>query len=81
MMREEDREKIIEILGQMQCPRDFRCAESGFECLCSAKDFGLESYLECLERDPWSCKFALSFGGAYLCRCPLRVYLAKELGK
>ncbi len=78
-MKEEYRKKIEELIGQMQCPKDFKCAESGFENLCKARDLGLESYLECLEDNPSRCLFAQSFGNKYYCRCPLRVYLAKQL--
>ncbi|MCK4943489.1 MAG: hypothetical protein KAS65_07925 [Candidatus Aminicenantes bacterium] len=80
-MKDENRKKIKEIIAGMQCPKNFKCAEKGFELLCRAKDFGLENYLECLEEKLWACSFALSFGSGYLCQCPLRVYLAKKLKK
>jgi hypothetical protein len=75
------KKEIKEIIGQMQCPKDFICAKNGFEHLCKAKDFGLEKYLDCLEESPSKCKFALSFGKGYLCHCPLRVYISKKLKK
>jgi hypothetical protein len=77
----EQKKKVKEIIGQMQCPHDFRCAESGFENLCKVKDFGLDGYLECLVENPNSCSFALPFKDSYFCQCPLRVYLAKKLKK
>jgi len=80
-MREEDRKRIKEIIGQMQCPKDFKCANSGFENLCKTQDLGLETFLECLEEDPSNCKFAIFFGDAFFCQCPLRVYLAKTCKK
>jgi len=80
-MKEEDRKKIWEIMGGMHCPKNFKCAEKGFEYLCKARDFGVENYLDCLEKDSSACSFALSFGSAYVCQCPLRVYLSKKLKK
>jgi len=80
-MKEEDRKKIEEIVDGMQCPKDFICVESGFERMCQAKDFGLESYLECLDDNPQGCPFSLSFGEGHFCQCPLRVYLSKKLKK
>jgi len=80
-MKDEDRKKIEEIIAGMQCPKNFKCAENGFENLCRAKDFGVENYLDCLEENPAECPFALSFGNGYLCQCPLRVYIAKKLKK
>ncbi len=81
IVAEEVRKAIEEIMGQMECPADFKCAESGFEVLCKAEDFGLEHYVECLEADAGHCKFAVSFGYGHLCRCPLRVYISKNLKK
>lgn len=80
-MKDEDRKKIEEIMAGMQCSMNFKCAESGFKHLCSAKDMGLKSYLYCLEENPSACPFALSFGYTHYCECPLRVYLAKKLNK
>ncbi len=77
-----DTEKTIEeIIDGLKCPKEFAGARSGFERLCKAQDFGLKSFLDCLDENPEACKFALSFGYGYLCQCPLRVYLAKHLKK
>ncbi len=81
-MDEETKKEIDEIIGQMQCPRGFRCANSGFERLCKAKNIGLEHYLECDEDDARHCKFSLTFGNSgYYCQCPLRVYISRTLRK
>ncbi|MHC4195852.1 MAG: hypothetical protein ACYSYU_06770 [Planctomycetota bacterium] len=80
-MDEKDKKAIEEILGRMQCPKNFKCAESNFEVLCKAKDIGMESHLECLEPNRPRCKFSLPFGYSYFCTCPLRVYLSKKLKK
>ena len=79
LMNEEEKKKIEEIIDGLKCPKDFRCAQSGFERLCEARDIGLQSSLDCLEEKPATYKFALSFGDGYFCQCPLRVYLAKKL--
>ncbi len=84
MLREHDRIRIQEIIGGMQCPKDFKCAEGGFEDLCKAKDFGVEDSLQCLEETSPPCPFAGVYDYGFqmrFCRCPLRVYLAKKLGK
>ena len=80
-MEEKVREAIEAIMAQMQCPANFECVESEFQVLCKAEDFGLERYVECLEHNAKLCKFAVSFGVGYLCRCPMRVHLSKELKK
>ncbi|MFC2027806.1 hypothetical protein ACFLU3_03865 [Chloroflexota bacterium] len=78
-MEEEDRKKVEEIMGEMSCPQSFKCEELGSEMLCKAEDHGMEGYLDCLEDNRSRCNFALSFGDGYYCRCPLRVFLSKEL--
>jgi hypothetical protein len=71
--------KIQEMIGHMQCPKDFKCASSGFKKLCKAKDSGMADYVECLEDKPLSCKFVILFGEQHFCRCPLGVYIIKNL--
>jgi hypothetical protein len=74
------KEQIEAIIGGMECPKDFLCYKSGFENLCKASNVDYESLLDCLEENAQNCVFALSFGfSSYFCRCPLRVYLAKNL--
>jgi hypothetical protein len=70
-----------EIMEGMQCPKDFKCTRFTLEELCKAADIGKENCLECLERVPCDCPFVIDFGYARLCRCPLRVYIAKNLEK
>jgi len=72
------RENILEIIGRMQCPKDFHCAKNGFQNLCLARDCGMDHYLECLADNHVPCKFAILFGELYYCQCPLRVYIAKN---
>ena len=84
IMTKDVRKKINEILDQIKCPKGFTCAETGFKKLCKARNFGNEFYLECLEKTSPPCPFALVYDygtETRFCSCPLRVYLAKNLGK
>jgi len=78
-MEEEHKKKIEEIIEEMSCPKNFKCAESGFEKLCKAKDNGMEEFVDCLDDNARRCTFAIPFGDGHFCKCPLRVYLSKEL--
>jgi len=78
-MRNSQIKNIEDIIGKMTCPKDFKCYNSGFKTLCKAKNIGLESYLDCLEKNPYAWGFSISFGNGHLCRCPLRHYILKEL--
>ena len=73
--------KIKKLMGELNCPKNFKCAEHGFKKLCEAEDLGLKEYLKCTEKDPLNCTFALPLGRIHFCSCPLRVYIAKTLKK
>jgi hypothetical protein len=70
---------LEEIIGNMQCPKDFVCYRSEFEQLCEIKYAGTEAFLECLQESPGDCKFSAAFGTKSYCQCPLRIYIAKRL--
>ncbi len=75
------KKEIEEIIGQMQCPKDFQCYKSGFKDLCKAKAIGLRSFLQCLEENPQNCLFLLAIADSHYCDCPLRMYIARKLRK
>ena len=80
-MDERTKKELEKFIGEMKCPKDFRCYQSGLEVLCKAKDIGMELFLECLEETPQNCKFSVMIGRSYLCQCPLRYYIFKRLKK
>ena len=65
----------------MTCPKDFRCAAIEPEHPGKAGDIGIDSYLECLDKEPWSCQLAVYVDGEYFCDCAERVYIAAKLAK
>jgi len=80
---------VERIMKGMNCPKDFKCAKSNFENLYKAQEFGMggkKMYL-CQEKSPKNCTYSEGWGGDpahphnYLCRCSMRIYLIKELGK
>ena len=80
-MQQDYQKEIEDIIGQMQCPKDFRCYKDGSHNLCKAKDVGLASYVMCLNKSPNGCGFSVAYAYAHYCRCPLRVYMAKTFKK
>ena len=81
LMEQDHTKELEEIIGEIECPKNFQCCESGFEVLCKAKDVGIEEFLECLDERPFACRFSVAFGDSYYCQCPLRVYISKKLKK
>jgi hypothetical protein len=80
-MEQNHSKAIEEIISHLKCPKDFTCKKSGFKVLCKARDIGIQSFLLCLEEDPPKCKFSLALEREYICECPVRIYVAKKLGK
>ena len=80
-MEQDYKKRLEEIIDRLECPKDFMCYKSGFSSLCKAKDIGMETFLDCLNEKSYDCKFSIYTGKYYICKCPLRIYVAKKLGK
>ena len=77
----EHAKKLRKMLGQVECKKKHRCAESGFKDLCRAKDIsGSGKYLMCLEDLGAPCGFQIQHGHGTLCNCSVRLYLHMEMG-
>ena len=75
----EQERQIERIAGDTECPSDFVCSTSKFEDLCKIRLIANGQLVECLEENIGRGKFKLPFGNSYLCKCPLRRYIAKNL--
>ena len=73
---------IKQIMAGMDCPKGFRCYESKFEDLAPVEAFPRNDIVECRRADPVSCPMSFTFGiDMAICMCPLRRYVALELGR
>ena len=77
----EEHPELTALKAQHPCPKDHCCLDFENTRLCKAKYTGIKGYAECLERKPYLCSHALSFGYGYLCRCQVRVHLAEHRGR
>jgi hypothetical protein len=74
--------ELQEIMGGEMCPKDFECYKDAFSNPCQVIEHsGLKDYVQCLKRPPLGCTLSMLFGTLHLCRCPLRVFICKQLGK
>jgi hypothetical protein len=80
-MRHDFKERIEKLMDEIECEKDFICYRSEFENLCHVKDIGIKMFVECLEKIPQNCTFSFPFAATHLCKCPVRVLIAKELNK
>jgi hypothetical protein len=80
--------EIEKIMAEMKCPHNFQCHKHRFEELCKIVDYlKSEKHVQCIEEEggnpqvckPQSCTFSIIYPGERICRCPLRVYLFKNL--
>ena len=73
---------VEEVMHETELPKDFKYYKPGVGFTCKAKDVGMESYLSCLEEHPLECKFSVGFfGERYYCKCAVRVYICKNIGR
>ena len=76
------KKELEEIIGSMQCPKEFECYKSGLNSLCKAKKFDVYESLMCLnDEEAQKCLFAVRYAYKYFCQCPLRNYIAEKVGK
>ena len=83
-MEPQQKKRIEAIIKGMECEKDFICYKSNFKELCKCKNPGHGIPLNCLKDNyhgKTSCKFKKSFSVGYLCTCPLRIYIARNLEK
>ena len=72
---------VQKIMAETVCERSFRCYKSEFENLTPVKVIS-DNAVECLNAKDSFCPMSYRFGfNTMLCECPLRRYLALELGK
>ena len=82
MKIDKDSKKQIEkIIDKMNCQKNFECYTSEFKKLSTVKSVNSKNLFECLSKKPKKCQFSLPFGDGYFCKCPLRIYIAKNLNK
>jgi hypothetical protein len=80
-MKQEHSKEIERLLVDVSCPKLVQCYHTGLQILCKARDVGLQSLVECLEEYPDKCPFSLSLSGLHFCKCPIRVYIARNIEK
>jgi len=80
-MKEEEKKKIEKLMGEIQCPKDFKCVKDNFACLCQVRKFGSDEHLECFEKNPSLSPFAVSFINRHICICQMRMYIIQKLKK
>jgi len=71
--------KIREMVGGLSCQKDFSCVTQKSDYPGEPAEGGLGALFTCLGKKVQVCTFADTSGERFLCKCPLRLYLRKEL--
>jgi hypothetical protein len=66
-------EQLEAIKSKVECSKDFECQKEGSDVCSSVRAVG--QLLECSEENAKYCRYSLSFGYSYFCKCPLNNYL------
>jgi hypothetical protein len=74
-------QEIEKAINGLKLPKNFKWFKPGFGFTCKARDIGLGSFAECLEKDSFMCPFSVSFDDSYYCKSFPRVYIASKLKK
>jgi hypothetical protein len=77
--KEVDIKQAEEVLPRPRLLEDCKYYKLGVGFICETKDVGLNSYVGCLQGDPFLCPFILSYAYDYYCTSRARVFIAKEL--
>ncbi len=73
---------IQKIMAEMDCPKGFRCYVSKFEKLTPVRVYRGANVIRCQHEERRNCQYGFVFGDDIVfCKCPLRNYVAFELGR
>ena len=78
---EQDR-KVKAIMSAMDCQYGFPCYESTFAKLIPVQIFRGANVIRCRHKARLTCQYGSVFSnGIVFCKCPLRTFVAFELGR
>ena len=66
-----------EILAEHKLLAECERYKPGVGFICKAMDLGLDSFVQCQEKDSHLCVFSIRYAHSYFCKSPARVHAAK----
>jgi hypothetical protein len=78
-----DKEReIMAIMTENSCAKSFKCYQSKFEDICPGRPYYGANVVQCLCEKGRNCPMSYVFcGDIRFCQCPLRKYVAFQLGR
>ena len=70
---------VEKIVGRLKCPKDFYCYKSSHNWLSNKENRVVRPFSICLDEKLQECAFSIPAQNNFLCKCPLRDYITKEL--
>jgi hypothetical protein len=71
-------QKVRKAINGLVLPKNFKWFKPGIGFTCKARDIGLGSFAQCLEKSSFMCPFSVSFDNLYFCKCVPRVFMASD---
>ncbi len=68
--------KLNLLKEQTNCSKKHQCLVGSPEELCFVKYHAKADLMECLDGQSNICKFSIAFSETFICRCPLRKFVA-----
>ena len=70
-----NKEKIKEIMNEMECPSNCRCCKKDFRDIKFHKPFEGWDIFKCQHENPRTCSYSSHYGYCHICKCPLLNYI------
>ena len=72
-------DNAVDALYHIELLTDSKHYKPGVGFICKAEDVGLESFVQCLEKDSRFCAYSIPYAGSHYCTSPARIHLAKTV--
>lgn len=73
--------QLEELREQVSCKNKYRCLKDVFFNSCAHKCYALSDTMPCYSDCSEDCTDKNSFASAYICKCPLRKFIAINIGE
>ena len=83
-MNKEMRQEFHHLINESNCTKNYLCIFETGDDLGEVKYHVSSDLLECIYKQKCSCEHSIEVNSTYICKCPLRAFLAinlKEISK
>ena len=78
-MNEGMRQEFHHLINESNCTKNYLCIFETGNDLCEARYHVSADLLECIYKQKCSCEHSIEVNSTYICKCPLRAFIAINL--